>query len=122
MKNRTFSNTALLLLAGTLLTAQSLSTPPIVDVATGARCVAAFSPATGATHVQVDCSNAGVAISTTRVSIASITGAGQGFAFSFNTGTDAITVLLKRPAAAANLQIDAAVNGGVVSSRSVPVP
>jgi hypothetical protein len=122
MRKRTFNRTAILLLASAMLTAQSLSTPPIVDVATGARCVAAFSPGTGATHVQVDCSNAGVAISTTRVSIASITGVAQGFAFSFNTGTDAITVLLKRPGAAANLQIDAAVNGVAITSRSVPVP
>jgi hypothetical protein len=113
--------TLLTLLAG-VLAAQSLSTPPIVDIATGARCVAAFSPAAAATHVQVDCSYGGAAISMTRVSIASITGAAQGFAFSFVAGPDAITVLLKRANSTANLQIDATVNGGAITSRSVPVP
>lgn len=100
---------------------------PIVDVATGTRCTAAFSPATAATHIQIDCYSAANLISTNRMIISAITGVTNGFSVSFAVPVsggpgDQVTMVVRRTTPTANIQIDTIVNGGAPITKSVAVP
>ena len=100
---------------------------PIVDVATGLRCTAAFSPPTSATAVQVDCTkNAQAILSGAKMQLAVISGSTASFTLVLTiangTGTDTIAMMFRRPVATGNLQIDTTVNGAAPVTLSIAVP
>lgn len=113
-----------LLLVSSVLSAQTSA--PIVDVATGTRCTAAFSPATSATHVQIDCAVAGVQIAETRLLISAITGSLLGYETTFavpnSNGKDVITMVIKRVNSTSPLIVDTVVNGAALPSKTITVP
>ena len=95
--------------------------PPVPPPAL--RCVVTFSPATAATDIAIDCSINGVAVSTTKVKIASIVGNANGFAQAFINGPSAtITIIMKRLLATGPVNISATVNGGTAQTKDVVVP
>jgi len=110
----------LLFLFSVLAIAQSTS---ILDVATGSRCTAVFTPATAATDVQLDCQTQGKPIlSGAKVNLTTIAGNTSGFVIGYSVGAESITVLLKRATATAALHIEASVNGSLTVNKDVTVP
>lgn len=95
----------------------------IIDVSTGSRCTATFSPVTGATDVQIDCTYQSKSVlSGAKVNLATITGNTSGFVIGFSTGSDSVTILLKRASATGLLHVEAAVNGAQTVNKDIPVP
>ena len=95
----------------------------IIDVSTGSRCTATFSPSTSATDVQIDCTyQSKPVLSGAKVNLAAITGNTSGFVIGFSTGSDSVTILLKRATATGPLHVEAAVNGTQTANKDIPVP
>jgi len=106
-----------------VLACSCFASAQIVDVSTGSRCTATFSPASAATDAQIDCTyQSKPVLSGAKVSLAAITGNTSGFVIGFSTGSDAVTILLKRTAVGAPLHVEAAVNGTQTVNKDIPVP
>lgn len=95
----------------------------IIDVSTGSRCTATFLPVTAATDVQIDCTyQSRPVMGGAKVNLVAITGNTSGFVIGFSTGSDSVTILLKRAAATGPLHVEAAVNGAQTVNKDIPVP
>ena len=99
-----------------------LAQAQIIDVSTGSRCTATFLPATSATDVQIDCTyQSKPVLSGAKVNLVAITGNTSGFVVGFSTGSDSVTILLKRASPTGPLHVEAAVNGAQTVNKDIPV-